>query len=409
MALSDNVSVSMIGFLVAMMFLGTLSEEIASPLKVAQCRAACIYSFSRENETSPCLKNEECLSCWKSCQRLQFSYKKLCLKNSDCDVGCKAACRFAEEASNYVPRAPVLVQRGEEVLMNDGHETKWPKPSPELEGPWVYLVMRRLKHPGSSWRQITQTLDRSARIPTGGMVRVLVVNRSGLATIYGPAEEIARREDKGWRLREVSVIHQEAVVIAEIAWESRHPGALYLVTWEVAGGGLRGNLLLSSTCVALSLWPDTQFHVQVELMNPGAMEQQKSEELIVDTHKGLDNVILPQSDDPQTSLAASNSLLLSVLNSTRADIQMSDPRQLLIPSQQLRVQFIAAGLAALLAVLIVVLVVRACRARSSANPHSKLIEDDYLTADLYKVVSHNAATEKPKSTVPAFTANPLIT
>ncbi|XP_039294130.1 uncharacterized protein LOC111060915 [Nilaparvata lugens] len=368
--------------------------------------------------------------CWKSCQRLQFSYKKLCLKNSDCDVGCKAACHFAEEASNYVPRAPVLVQRGEEVLMNDGHETKWPKPAPELEGPWVYLVMRRLKHPGSSWRQITQTLDRSARIPTGGMVRVLVVNRSGLATIYGPAEEIKRREDKGWRLREVSVIHQEAVVIAEIAWEARHPGALYLVTWEVAGGGLRGNLLLSSTCVALSLWPDTQFHVQVELMNPSALEQQKSEELIVDTHKGIENVILPQTDDPSllnafssspssssldlsfssdSSSSSSNSLLLRVLNSSRADIELSDPQLQPITTRQMTAQFVAAGLAALLAVLIVVMVVRACRTRGETNPHSKLVEDDYLTADLYKVVSHNAETDKSKTSVPTFTANPLIT
>lgn len=160
-------------------------------------------------------------------------------------------------------RAPVLVRRGEEVLKIDGEDTRWPAPAPELEGPWVYLVMRRLKN---AWRQITQTLEQSAKIPAGGMVRVLVVGRDGLVTIYGPAEEVGLGEDKGWHLRQVSVIHQEAVVIAEVAWEPRHPRALYLVTWEVAGGGLRGNLLTSSTCVALSLWPDTLFHVQVRIV-----------------------------------------------------------------------------------------------------------------------------------------------
>lgn len=169
------------------------------------------------------------------------------------------------ESRKGAQRAPVLVRRGEEVLKINGEDTRWPAPAPELEGPWVYLVMRRLNN---AWRQVTQTLNLSAKIPIGGMVRVLVVGKEGLVTIYGPAEKFGRNEEeKGWHLHKVSVIHQEAVVIAEVAWEARHSRALYLVTWEVAGGGLRGNLLTSSTCVALSLWPDTQFHVQVKLFS----------------------------------------------------------------------------------------------------------------------------------------------
>lgn len=70
-----------------------------------------------------------------------------------------------------------------------------------------------------------------------------------------------------WNLREISLIHQKVLVIAEIAWDAvpayvmQRP--LYLVTWEVDGGGLKGNLFTDSTCVTLSLWPDTVYHIQV--------------------------------------------------------------------------------------------------------------------------------------------------
>jgi len=61
----------------------------------------------------------------------------------------------------------------------------------------------------------------------------------------------------------VSLIHQKVLVIAEVAWEPRVTRGVYLVTWEVDGGGLKGNLFTDSTCVTLSLWPDTIYHIQV--------------------------------------------------------------------------------------------------------------------------------------------------
>lgn len=55
-------------------------------------------------------------------------------------------------------------------------------------------------------------------------------------------------------------------MIAELSWAQRGPhGAVYLVTWEVDGGGLKGNLFTDSTHVTLSLWPDTVYHVQVSI------------------------------------------------------------------------------------------------------------------------------------------------
>lgn len=55
-------------------------------------------------------------------------------------------------------------------------------------------------------------------------------------------------------------------MIAEVAWNPQTASSVapvYLVTWEVDGGGLRGNLFTDATAVTLSLWPDTVYHIQV--------------------------------------------------------------------------------------------------------------------------------------------------
>ncbi|RZF37658.1 hypothetical protein LSTR_LSTR003069 [Laodelphax striatellus] len=388
----------------------TAVTGIGSPLRVAQCRAECIFKFSKDEEDLTCMDDIECLTCWKSCQQLS-NFNKLCLQNSNCGAGCEAACQFAQEVSNDIQRSPVMVKRGEDVLQTTGQETRWPPPAPELDGPWVYLVMRKLKKPGSSWKQITQTLNLSAKIPLGGMVRVLVVGRGGLVTIYGPAEETTegrkmnekvevqtRVKDKGWRLRQVSVIHQEAVVIAEVAWEARQPRALYLVTWEVAGGGLRGNLLTASTSVALSLWPDTQFHVQVELMNPGQTSPEKSEELLVDTHKETDNTVLTAAEPPRTTTLMNALLKGTAGDGSLPDEQVEDEQEAVpVAAEWRRGAEVVAGLVAAVALFVVLVVWRCHRRWSDDSPHVKLVEDEYLTSDHFQVISHRGCHTKPGS------------
>lgn len=139
------------------------------------------------------------------------------------------------------------------------------------------------------------------------MLRVLVVDPQGLVTIYSPDEASVRENkkkkktinteikattskstvtdvDAPWTLKEVSLIHQKVLVIGEIAWEPKTTRGVYLVTWEVDGGGLKGNLFTDSTCVTLSLWPDTVYHIQVELVSkvPG-VDNLKSEMMDLDT------------------------------------------------------------------------------------------------------------------------------
>lgn len=94
-----------------------------------------------------------------------------------------------------------------------------------------------------------------------------------------------------WKLRQVSLIHQKVLVIAEVAWPVQRSAdgqsSDYLVTWEVDGGGLKGHLYTDATSVTLSLWPDTVYHIQVDLVTASqdAVIQLRSSPLTIDTHK----------------------------------------------------------------------------------------------------------------------------
>lgn len=173
------------------------------------------------------------------------------------------------------------------------------------------------------------------------MLRVLVVDPQGLVTIYSPDENSMRENkkrkktinteikattskttttdaDAPWVLKEVSLIHQKVLVIGEIAWEPKATRGVYLVTWEVDGGGLKGNLFTDSTCVTLSLWPDTIYHIQVELVSGmPRIGNLKSEMMDLDTGRAqkvsteTDMNIIPEEEPEDVS--KSKSPLFSVL------------------------------------------------------------------------------------------------
>nr|CAD7411561.1 unnamed protein product [Timema poppensis] len=236
--------------------------------------------------------------------------------------GCQQACQFHHETSSQPVQQtqPVIHTRGEEVVKILGNGARWPRPpTTNPSNPLVYVVMRKQDDESSSWRQVTQTVDLTARLPEEETdpdptnVRVLVVDPEGLVTIYSPVSSLttppiphsveillgneavrkimgihrkkintevsptsaAKSSNKSrtavsvpWELREVSLIHQKVLVIAEVAWTPQVSRGVYLVTWEVDGGGLKGNLFTDSTCVTLSLWPDTIYHIQDIFFTP---------------------------------------------------------------------------------------------------------------------------------------------
>ena len=204
---------------------------------------------------------------------------------------------------------PVVHTRDQGVITISGPLAEWPRPrNADKKKPLIYIVMQRTQT--GPWRQIIQTLDLTTRVPVSqnnldamSTLRVLVVDSSGLVTIYSPDEKSLLREAKKkrkqsldalatevdansskWSLRKVSLIHQKVLVIGEIAWNPLVKKGVYLVTWEVHGGGLKGNLFTDSTHVTLSLWPDTVYHIQVELMTrTTSVSNTKSEIMDLDT------------------------------------------------------------------------------------------------------------------------------
>ncbi|GFG28861.1 hypothetical protein Cfor_09176 [Coptotermes formosanus] len=348
---------------------------------------------------------------------------------------------------------PVIHTRGEEVIKLDGTVARWPRPpitSPS--SPLVYVVMRRQAGTSSSWRQIAQTMDLTTRLPAAdsnnaksATIRVLVVDPEGLVTIYSPVSpsqsgspagtigsdvsnkviskvmaghrkkintEVTPTTTKSptvdkvgstWELREVSLIHQKVLVIAEVAWEPRVTRGVYLVTWEVDGGGLKGNLFTDSTCVTLSLWPDTMYHIQVELVSRTANHQaERSEPLLIDTHRApqvtfdssflsAPSDIIPSSGEPSRAVnrgaSAVSSPLLSVLVNRDVVGEVTAERR-----QQMEL-LAGTGTAVLLFLVVVGTLAWRCRRHSLTSGSTsimrkKLVEDvPICRAGFYPIVT----------------------
>lgn len=82
-----------------------------------------------------------------------------------------------------------------------------------------------------------------------------------------PPTKINTSIQETWPLRVITMIRQGSLVSADVAWPEAKEATQCLVTWEVSGGGLMGNLLTDSASVELSLWPETKYRVQVTCKN----------------------------------------------------------------------------------------------------------------------------------------------
>lgn len=64
------------------------------------------------------------------------------------------------------------------------------------------------------------------------------------------------------------MIHDGTLTMADIVWYADDPEQHQcLLTWEVFGGGIMGNLLTDTHEAELSLWPDSKYHIQVTCKN----------------------------------------------------------------------------------------------------------------------------------------------
>uniref|UniRef100_A0A6B2EC28 Putative conserved secreted protein n=1 Tax=Phlebotomus kandelakii TaxID=1109342 RepID=A0A6B2EC28_9DIPT len=92
---------------------------------------------------------------------------------------------------------------------------------------------------------------------------------------------------EAWPLKIITMIRQGSLVSADVAWPTMSSPSQCLVTWEVSGGGLMGNLLTDSSSVQLSLWPETKYRVQVTCKNKKTEAMTRSLPLTLDTSQAL--------------------------------------------------------------------------------------------------------------------------
>ncbi|XP_035914651.1 transmembrane protein fend-like isoform X2 [Anopheles stephensi] len=95
------------------------------------------------------------------------------------------------------------------------------------------------------------------------------------------------------------MVRNESLVTADVSWSAtvsdicndtnfRLPGSSQcLVTWEVSGGGLMGNLLTESSSVQLSLWSDTNYSIQVTCRSKHSSSLERSAPLVLSTSRAI--------------------------------------------------------------------------------------------------------------------------
>ncbi|XP_055526315.1 transmembrane protein fend-like isoform X2 [Wyeomyia smithii] len=152
--------------------------------------------------------------------------------------------------------------------------------------------------PTESKRNIVQQADRTVPASNGeqpptATERAAAVRSCQEACLEKCQEKCTSSDSDNHRLSLVllQMIRNESLVTADVAWvavpnDRRITSGLQqqcLVTWEVAGGGLMGNLLTESSSAQLSLWPETNYRVQVTCRNKHTDALTRSAPIILNT------------------------------------------------------------------------------------------------------------------------------
>ncbi|KAM7349842.1 uncharacterized protein ACRADG_008614 isoform 2-T2 [Cochliomyia hominivorax] len=149
-----------------------------------------------------------------------------------------------------------------------------------------------------------------------------------------PPGKISKTIRETWSLHTVSMVQQDSLVLVDVAWEQLSVPYQCLVTWEVSGGGLMGNLLTESFNVQLSLWPDTKYRVQVTCKNKLTGFMSRSLPLTIDTSeavKAIDTTI-PQLRPTIRKQAIASYITNIPLSTTTTTIQPTQPPKPTLPT-----------------------------------------------------------------------------
>lgn len=295
-------------------------------LKTAQCRAHCLHQFedqlSAENDAS-CHQVKDCFTCWETCDLLASNFPiwgTVCNQADLCNTGCQTSCEWDSSHKNGM--VPQSQHNSRLTLVFSGSKAQWTltwaKDAPKEHV--VFALFTRTQ--GKPWSLRHQTIDLGTKLDdlsSGAEMKLVAVAESGILsaiiTPYAPpthvrtlvktpdeeqktivTEEITEHSneididtDQAWPLIYEAEVEDNGFVTAKVWWSPRsNKAGDYLVTWDVEGGGLKAHLYTDIPEVELSLWPDTIYHMQVELMSGPLGQTQKSSELTLDTN----NIIL---------------------------------------------------------------------------------------------------------------------
>lgn len=94
--------------------------------------------------------------------------------------------------------------------------------------------------------------------------------RSSMASVVDHQSQKADSSDASdkFELSVRSMQRDKSLTMANIEWYANDPAHHQcLVTWEIFGGGIMGNLLTDTHEAELSLWPDSKYNIQVTCKN----------------------------------------------------------------------------------------------------------------------------------------------
>ncbi|KAK7065883.1 hypothetical protein SK128_004921 [Halocaridina rubra] len=237
-----------------------------------------------------------------------------CGQKDICSEGCNAACAFHSLHPEAV--VPLSQHNSRLTLVFSGWAAQWTL-TWGRDAPREHIVFALFtKIPGKSWVLRQQTADFGAALddlPGGSDMKLVAVAESGVLSViitpYTPPtytksitkpslvashsqNSAERPENNGiedledmWPLLYETEVEDSGLVAARVWWAPQNPrGVDYLVTWEVESGGLKGHLYTDLPEVDLTLWPETIYHVQVELVTGPLGEPFRSAQLTLDTH-----------------------------------------------------------------------------------------------------------------------------
>lgn len=208
--------------------------------RTRQCREGCLGKRSIKDIL--CTQQRECAMCWDVCNRNHQIRKEN-----------ELAHRLLLSLSRMI--------RNESVVAAD---IEWTTPEELLE---------HQPHPGvPSPLAASENVERLSRIardggPNGTSVSKIIQALSQASSLMGPESKTVTSSSSS--SSSVQSFHQ------------------CLVSWEISGGGLTGNLLTETAKVELSLWPNTRYHVHVTCRNKETDQLIRSAPLLIDTSEAI--------------------------------------------------------------------------------------------------------------------------